>query len=100
MQAFLLGFPWIPCIYLALPRRRRLHATAPLPQMLLQELQRSRPGEFGAWRVVAFPLVAVEAVIGGIDVDLDVRMGGGHLFHPGDGDVLILLAKMEKRRDP
>src|ERR1700727_2999920 len=89
MQAFLLGFPWF-CLHLfGVPE-------TPLPHVLLQKLQRSRPGEFGARRIVAFPLVAVEAVIGGIDVDLDVRMGGGHLFHSGDGAMRVLLAEMEK----
>ena len=57
------------------------------------------PGERGARRVVALPLVAIEAVVGGIDVDLDVRMGGGDLFDPGDRDVRVLLAEMEERRD-
>jgi hypothetical protein len=32
-------------------------------------------------------------------MDLDVRMGRGDLFYAGDGDVLVLLAEMEKRRD-
>src|ERR1700722_9065892 len=67
--------------------------------MLLQKLQRARPGELGARRVVAFPLVAVEAVIGGIDVDLDVRMSGGDFLHARNRDVRVLLAKMEECRD-
>ena len=67
--------------------------------MLAQERQRARPSERGARRVVAIPLAAVEAVIGRIYVDLDVRMGRGDLFYAGDGDALVLLAEMEKRRD-
>jgi hypothetical protein len=67
--------------------------------MLAQERQRACPSERGARRVEAIPLVAVEAVIGRINVDLDARMGRGNLFYAGDGDVLVLLAKMEKRGD-
>ena len=38
------------------------------------KLKRSRPGEPGARRILAVPLVAVEAVIRGIDVDLGVNV--------------------------
>src|ERR1700690_165343 len=43
-------------------------------QMRAQERQRPRPGERGARRVIALAVIAIEAVIGRIDVDLDIRM--------------------------
>jgi hypothetical protein len=42
--------------------------------MLSEKLQRARPGERGARGVVVFALVAVEAVIGGVDVDRHIRV--------------------------
>ena len=44
-------------------------------------------------------MVAIEPVVGVIDMDLDLRMGGGDLFYPGYGDVLVLVAEMQERRD-
>ena len=66
--------------------------------MLAQERERTPPSKRRARRVVALPMVAIEAVIGGIDVDLDVRVSCGDLFHPGDGDMLVLLAEMQQSR--
>jgi hypothetical protein len=63
--------------------------------MLGEELQRPRPGEGGAGSVVALAVIAVEAVIGGIDVDLDLRVRRGDFLHACDRDVLILLAEMQ-----
>src|SRR5579872_545278 len=80
-------------------RNDRRFALPRSPQMLAQESDRARPGKGGARLVVALPLVAVEAVVGGIDVDFDLRVGGGDLFHPCDRDMLVLLAEMQHRRD-
>ena len=52
--------------------------------MFAEEGQRARPGEVGARLVVARALVAVEAMIGRMDMDLDLRVSGADLADAGD----------------
>ncbi len=50
-------------------------------------------------RVVAFPMIAIEAMVGRVDVHVDVPVGGGDLADASDRDMLVLLAEVEHGRD-
>ena len=80
------------------PVKWRSRGTKPRRSSQVPAEERDRAdGERGARRVVALAVVAIEPVVGVIDMDLDLRMGGGDLFYPGDGDVLVVVAEMQER---
>ena len=67
--------------------------------MRLEEAQRALTGHPGAVRIITLPLVAVEAMAGGVDVDLDpLLMSGTNLVHIREWDSMIPLAKMHQHR--
>src|SRR5689334_12157348 len=70
----------------------------PSPDLVGEELKRALAGEVGAGCVVAAALVAVEAVVGGVDEHVQVRKGRADLGHVVHGDVLVALTEVEDRR--
>src|SRR3954469_21476706 len=68
-------------------------------EMRFQEGDGALPRDFRALRVVAAALVAIEAVAGRIDVDLDAaRMGGAQLVDVGERYGMVGLAEMRQHR--
>src|SRR4051812_38022546 len=64
-------------------------------KMAVQERDGALARDLRARRVVAAALVAIEAVAGRIDVDLDAaRMGGAQLVDVGERDGVVGLAEM------
>src|SRR5258708_5354271 len=71
-----------------------------LSQMLGKERHAARPGDVRAGLVVAWPLVAVEAVLRTrIDEDLDLQPLGLDRLDIGQGDTGVLFTEMQLRRD-
>ena len=53
-----------------------------------------RSRELGRRRIVRRPLIAVEAMIGGVDEDLRLRMRDGEFANAGDGNDRVALAEV------
>src|ERR1700733_15328908 len=70
-----------------------------LLQMLRQEIKAARPGDIRTGLVVAWPLVAVEAVLGArIDVDLDFGPLGADGLDIAERNAGVLFAEMQLGR--
>src|SRR5271156_2907185 len=76
----------------------RLRAGLELSEMLTEKVERAPPRQRGARRVVARPLIAIEPVIGRIEMDGDGRMRRLDLLDAGHWDVRVALAEMQHRR--
>src|SRR5437764_11987706 len=67
--------------------------------MLFEERDRALARDSRAFGVVAAALVAIEAVAGRVNVNLDAaRMGGAQLLDIGQRDRVIRLAEMRQHR--
>src|SRR6266700_8166252 len=79
-------------------RPNKYCAIAGSTHVLAQERQRSVAGERCGRGVVRSALIAVESVVGGIDVDLRRRMRGGKFPHAVDRDIPVAFSEVSEHR--
>src|SRR5207247_1394177 len=69
-----------------------------LADVLAKELQGAFPREPGGRRVIRAALIAVEAVVGGIDMNLRLGVRRGELLDGSDRNHRVALAEMREHR--
>jgi hypothetical protein len=67
--------------------------------VLLEEIESALARQRGARRVVAAPLVAIEAMIGIVDIDRQIGVLGLEFLYAGQRDMRVLRAKVQDRRN-